>query len=410
MSPLIPFPEILPQVQVTLDCNCRCSYCFQKHPKGIIPLSIVRSIFEKIADAKRSGFFPEKRSLTITWHGGEPLMAGPDFFKGVIRLQAEFPGVVFQNRVQTNATLMTEDFARLFKDHGFQVGFSLDGPESLHNLHRRMGGGKTGSFSRALKGMEIFRRVTGQETLAVIAVITRDSMGRTEEIFRFFRGLKARVQLDICDINCKDLTPSNPLPTDLFKLTPSPGEVGEFLIRLFDLWFHDPFGDVDFPELRDEVKMILRPGIDKGSPYHKRRCSLGRLIFAPDGKVYPCDQYINDSRTALGDITRDSLKALLRRRAALWSGIKARIRKSAGNMDCFDCEWGRRHAGGCMTCLKYNTLLVLARHQGLPDNQWFKADLPPFLEKIKGETYYCSGLKVFRAHVKQAVHKEMAHA
>ena len=410
ISRLIPFPEILPQVQVTLDCNCRCSYCFQTHPKGVISLSAVKSVLEKMAAVKSTGLFPEKKPIPITWHGGEPLMAGLDFFREVLRLQAGFPEVLFLNRIQTNAILMTEDLARLFRDHNFQVGFSLDGPESVHNCHRKMKKTGQGSFSRAMEGVEIFRRVTGQEVLPVIAVITRDSVDRADEIFCFFKELKARVQLDICDISCKNIHPPNPMSLDPLKLIPSPGEVGRFLIRLFDLWFHDSSSGVDFPELRDEVKMILQPETDKGNPFHKRRCSLGRLIFAPDGKVYPCDQYLYDPANVLGDITRDSLKTILRKRALLWSEIKTGIRRSGKQMACFTCEWGRRHSGGCMTCLKYNTLLMLVRARGMPHREWVGADLPPFLKNIRGETYYCEGLRLFRAHVKKTIQREMAHA
>ena len=410
ISRLIPFPDILPQVQVTLDCNCRCSYCFQAHPKGVISLSAVKSVLEKIAAVQTRGLFPEKKSIPLTWHGGEPLLAGIDFFKEVIRLQAGVPEVTFLNRIQTNAILMTEDLARLFRDHNFQVGFSLDGPESVHNCHRKLEKTGQGSFSRAMEGMEIFRQVTGQKVLPVIAVITRDSVDRADEIFLFLKEFKARVQLDICDISCRKIRPSDPLSPEPFRLTPSPRKVGRFLIRLFDLWFHDPSGGVDFPEFRDEVKMILQPEVDKGNPFHKRRCSLGRLIFAPDGKVYPCDQYLYDPANVLGDITRDSLKAILRKRARLWSEIKARVRRSGKEMACFTCEWGRQHSGGCMTCLKYNTLLMQARTRGIPPNQWFEAELPPFLEHIRGETYYCEGLRLFRTHVRNVIQREMAHA
>ncbi len=337
-------------------------------------------------------------------------MAGVEFFREVIRLQSGFAGIRFVNQVQTNATLMTKELATLFCDHEFQVGFSLDGPEDIHNRHRVFNGSEHGSFSQTMKGIEIFRGVSDKEHLPVIAVITRDSINSADEIFYFFRKLKARVQLDIYDIRCLDMAGDDMEKPDVFRLAPAPHAVGEFLIRLFDLWFHDNSGRVDFPELRSEIKMILQPEMDKGDPFHKKRCSLGRLIFAPDGNAFSCDQYVNDEHTSLGDIKETGLKEILTKKAALWEEIKRRIRGSGREMACSKCEWGHRHSGGCLSCMKYNLMLLGARKKGLPDSQWIYAGLPLFLDQIKGETYYCEGLNAFRTHAKKKILEEMTDA
>jgi radical SAM protein with 4Fe4S-binding SPASM domain len=246
--------------------------------------------------------------------------------------------------------------------------------------------------------------------VAVIAVVTRASIGRAVDLFEFFKELRAQVQLDIYDVRWLDLGPAAAEVSGLSDLAPLPAEVGRFLIELFDLWFWDQDRQVDFGELRQEVKMVLQPEINLGDPFHKKRCDFRRLIFAPDGKVFSCDQWVNDAKTALGDIHQDSLAAILTNKDVLWEQIKQRIRRSGKHMACGSCEYGRRCGGGCFTCMKYNAMLLRARSEGLPDNRWTDAVLPPIWDEVRGETYFCEGLRAFRHHVREAVRRELANA
>ena len=224
------------------------------------------------------------------------------------------------------------------------------------------------------------------DRVAVIAVIPRASIDRAFDLFEFFKALGAAVQLDIYDVRWLDLISEAGGVAGLSDLAPRPEEVGRFLIELFDLWFWDQERQVDFHELRQEVKMVLQPEIDRGDPFHKKRCDFRRLIFAPDGMVFSCDQWVNDAKTALGDIHQDSLAAILTKKDVRWEEIKERIRRSGKHMACGGCEWGRQCGGGCFTCMKYNAMLLQARSEGLPDNRWADAVLPPAWEAIRGET------------------------
>jgi radical SAM protein with 4Fe4S-binding SPASM domain len=164
---------------------------------------------------------------------------------------------------------------------------------------------------------------------------------------------------------------------------------------------------VDFSDLRDEVKMILQPEVDLGDPIGKKRCDHRRTIFHPSGKVYSCDQYINDERTALGDIRTDSLESILNKKDQLWEAIKRHVRKTGKEMACDSCEFGRRHMGGCLSCMKYCAHLLAARAEGRPDDEWFETTIDSPLHAVAGETYYCDGLRLFRNHVKAAIKNEM---
>jgi uncharacterized protein len=400
---------VVPQIQVTRNCNLACGYCFQEHSGGIIDLSTVETILRRVI-AHNLAVDPLSKVIQIYWHGGEPLLAGLEFFRAVIRLEAQYPELSFDNRIQTNGTLMSADMARLLAEYRFQVGFSLDGPKEIHDRYRCFRGSRAGSFDAALRGLECYRSCAKVDRVAIIAVITRASIHRAFDLFEFFKELRAMVQLDIYDVRWLDLGPAAGEVSGLSDLAPRPEEVGRFLIELFDLWFWDQERQVDFHELRQEVKMALQPEINLGDPFHKKRCDFRRLIFAPDGMVFSCDQWVNDATTALGDIHQDSLATILTHKAVLWDEIKQRIRRSGKHMACGGCEWGRQCGGGCFTCMKYNAMLLRARSAGLPDNRWTDAVLPSAWDEIRGETYFCEGLKAFRRHVREAVRRELANA
>ncbi len=400
---------VVPQIQVTRNCNLACEYCFQEHSGGIIGLSTVETILRRVI-AHNLTVDPLSKEMQIYWHGGEPLLAGLDFFRAIIRLQAQYPELSFENRIQTNGTLMSEDMARLLAEYQFQVGFSLDGPQDIHDRYRCFRGSRSGSYDAARRGIECYRNCTEADRVAVIAVVTRAGIDRAFDLFEFFKELRAEVQLDIYDVRWLDLIPGAREVSGLSELAPRPEEVGRFLIELFDLWFWDQERQVDFKELRQELKMVLQPEINLGDPFHKKRCDFRRLIFAPNGRVFSCDQWVNDEKTALGDIHQDSLATILANKDLLWEKIKQRIRRSGKQMACGGCEWGRQCGGGCLTCMKYNAMLLGARSEGLPDNRWADAVLPPVWDDVCGETYFCKGLRAFRDHLREAVRRELADA
>jgi uncharacterized protein len=400
---------VVPQIQVTRNCNLACGYCFQEHFGGIIGLSTVETILRRVI-AHNLTVDPLNKVIQIYWHGGEPLLAGLDFFRAIIHLEAQYPELSFENRIQTNGTLMSDDMARLLAEYHFQVGFSLDGPKEIHDRYRCFPGSRSGSFDAARRGIECYRSCAMADRVAVIAVVTRAGIDRASDLFEFFKELRAEVQLDIYDVRWLDLIPEAGEVSGLSDLAPRPDEVGRFLVELFDLWFWDQDRQVDFKELRQEVKMVLQPEINRGDPFHKKRCDFRRLIFAPNGRVFSCDQWVNDAKTALGDIHQDSLATILTNKAVLWDKIKQRIRQSGIHMACGGCEWGRQCGGGCFTCMKYNAMLLRTRSEGLPDNRWPDAVLPPAWDKVRGETYYCEGLRAFRRHLREAVRRELANA
>ena len=408
------FSEIRPHIQVTLNCNLGCSYCFQSHVGPVMRLETVEAIIQQLSETYYSqSRITGTKPLEIIWHGGEPLIAGYKFFEGILKIQSEYPNIPFLNHLQTNATLMTEDLASLFVDGNFQLGFSLDGPEDLHDSHRYQRRGKLGSFQDTMRGIELYQRKAQLDHIPIISVITADSIARCEDIYQFYHRIGAMVGLDMFDIVATDLGGSDGTHDWQKRLAPSSEDIGDFLIELFDYWFYDKSQRVDIREFRDEVKIVYEKEKPLGDPFHKKRCHTTRTVIAPNGNVYSCDQYINDEKSSLGNLHSDSLTEIIVRKARLWEQIKRGIRgkRKRSSFACTSCDWAEQCAGGCVTCMKYNSLLLTAREQGLQDSQWVELlDDPTPLDSLYGEFYYCSGLIRFREHINQAIAKEFDRA
>jgi len=96
--------------------------------------------------------------VLFTWHGGEPLILGLDYYRKAIGIQKKFKNKYhIDNVLQTNGTLLTEDWCFFFKDNNILIGLSLDGPEHCHDHYRKNSGGK-GSFLQTMKGLELLKK------------------------------------------------------------------------------------------------------------------------------------------------------------------------------------------------------------------------------------------------------------
>jgi uncharacterized protein len=134
------------------DCNLACAYCFYLPKGGLYPDSARHRMSESVLERIVSSYLStEQSTYSFGWQGGEPTLMGVEFFRKVVELQSRYgsPGSVVANGLQTNATMITDELARLFSEYRFLLGVSLDGPEIIHNTYRRNNRGK-GSYAREL--------------------------------------------------------------------------------------------------------------------------------------------------------------------------------------------------------------------------------------------------------------------
>lgn len=140
---------------VSTDCNLDCSYCYYRESaEGTrVRRRIERAMLERFVPQYME-YVAESRQASFAWQGGEPSLAGLEFFEWMVALQAAHarPGATISNALQTNGALLDDAWGAFLKRYNFLVGISLDGPEALHDIERRDRGGH-GSFRRVIAGI-----------------------------------------------------------------------------------------------------------------------------------------------------------------------------------------------------------------------------------------------------------------
>ena len=120
-------------------CNLACSYCFFLDKELLYPGSRFRMSDEVLENYIRQLIKAHSSpQVTVAWQGGEPTLMGIDFYRRAIELQEKYrkPGMTFENTMQTNGTLLDDEWCRFFKENDFLIGISIDGPRELHDAYR----------------------------------------------------------------------------------------------------------------------------------------------------------------------------------------------------------------------------------------------------------------------------------
>ncbi len=329
-------------------CNLDCAYCYYLDKSRLYDgrSSVMsRDLLEKVvADAVSSN---EVDEVTFDWHGGEPLMAGQDFFEEALELQQKYAGgKTIHNSIQTNGTLITSQWAEFFRKNGFLVGISIDGPRDLHDGFRRDRGGNP-SFDRVMKGLMCLRQA-GVEFNTMTAV-SKVSEGRGAEVYRFLKQIGSRYMqfMPVLEHVRPSEGTKRPIVADpsaegavLAPWSVSAEGFGQFMCDVFDVWVKDDVGKC-FVSLFDAALANwcgVRPGVCVCSDV----CG-GNLVIEHNGDVYPCDHFVYVHHR-LGNICSDSLGTMARSQSQIRFGLNKR------NMlppECRRCEVGFLCHGEC---------------------------------------------------------------
>ena len=174
-------------VQSTSLCNLDCSYCYlpDRQKKRVFDLNMLPLLMQRILESPFAG--PE---FSLVWHAGEPLTLPTGWYDqatAIINRSLEQFGaqdIQLDQHVQSNATLINDAWCDCFQRNRIVVGISVDGPEHIHDAHRRFRNGR-GSHALAMKGIEALHR--NDVPFHCISVVTADAMEQPEEMYRFFR-------------------------------------------------------------------------------------------------------------------------------------------------------------------------------------------------------------------------------
>lgn len=316
-------------------CDLRCDYCFYRDEVerredascGVMSIPTLEAIL------RRTLAFAEG-SCTFVFQGGEPTLAGLDFFRAAVALEKKWNvnGVRLFNAIQTNGMRVDRAWADFFKENHFLVGVSLDGDRAAHDANRRDAQGG-GSFDRALACVRLLR--DSQVEFNVLTVVSRQLARRAGQIYRFYadEGIEHQQYIPCLD-------PLGEAPGGHAYSLDAP-LYARFLEELFEPWY----AEARRGRLRYVRYFIGLMNLIAGNPpgvcEMNGACSRQYVVEA-NGDVYPCDFYALDA-WRLGNLCRDSFEALEHRRASLGFIETSRALPRA----CRECKWLRLCRGGC---------------------------------------------------------------
>jgi len=276
-------------------CNLDCSYCYFLDKENLYPGSDFRMSSEILERFTENYIASQPTNhVTFSWHGGEPTLAGIEFYEHALALQQKHrrPGMVIENTIQTNGILIDRNWSRFFADHEFLVGLSIDGPQEIHDAYRVDKGGKP-TFHRVLAGLDSLREAG--VTPNFLCTLTGASEGQGGRVYKFLRDDLGAEFIQFLPVVEKSPRGSAEPATGR---SISPGGYGDFLIEVFDLWFERDVGNV-FVQMF-EVALAAWVGAPRGLCVFEETCGTA-LAIEHTGDVYSCDHFV-EPKHRLGNI------------------------------------------------------------------------------------------------------------
>jgi uncharacterized protein len=267
---------------------------------------------------------PAAECVEITFHGGEPLLAGKDWYRRNLPvLQQRFEGRL-KLGIQSNLWLLDDEYCALFREHGVSIGTSLDGPEQLNDAQR----GK-GYFARTMAGIGTARR-NGLNP-SVICTFTRSSAPYYREVFEFLagQGLSFSVHEAVCTLG-----------GDHNESTLTPDEAAGLMVGLFDYYLEN----ITRTQISTFDSMARGLSAQNGAICTFGNCLGKYLTLAPRGEIFSCNRFCHHLEWQLGTVF-DSPNMETLARSQAWQ--KLRQRELTVSEDCGDCTHFEYCKGGC---------------------------------------------------------------
>ncbi|MDW7775759.1 MAG: TIGR04083 family peptide-modifying radical SAM enzyme [Methanosarcinales archaeon] len=304
----------------TLGCPANCAYCWSSEEDS--PVMSVETIEEVVNWLKDFRNEP----VTFTFHGGEPLLAGADFFRKALPLIAEGLGeqkIAFA--LQTNLWKMTPELAQILAEYDIPIGSSMDGPKELNDSQRG-----EGYYDKTMRGYEI--ATENGLKVSFICTFTSNSVKSKEDIFNFFleNGLTLKLHPALPSLRSHD-------PNELAL---EPEEYGELLVYLLDKYLEN-LNDIEVMNINDLCRCVFT---GRGNVCTFVDCMGDTFAVGPDGSIYPCYRYVGMADYVMGNVyDRPTMEDLTRSDAwKLMQEFKALVDKKCG-----DCSYIRFCRGGC---------------------------------------------------------------
>ncbi len=304
----------------TLGCPSKCAYCWSSDAGSpIMSLDTVADIVSWLKDFRED-------PVTFTFHGGEPLLAGADFYRKALPLLTdELPHLEPNFALQTNLWKLTPELADVLAQYHIPIGSSLDGPKELNDLQR-----SEGYYEKTMKGYELAKE-HGLD-VQFICTFTSHSVHSREEIFNFFMDNQLTLKLHPALPSMKSDEPE--------RWALAPEKYGDLLVYLLDRYLEN-MDRIEVRNINDYARCVLT---GRGTVCTFVDCMENTFAIGPDGSIYPCYRFVGMPEYVMGHVRdRPSPEDLANSEA----GVRMRRFKEHVDRECKGCKHIRYCRGGC---------------------------------------------------------------
>lgn len=358
-------------------CNLACEYCYYTEKSKLYQNAPMHVMSDTLLEKFISEYIAAsmQNEVLFTWHGGESLMRPITFYRRVIELQKKYAaGKHIDNCLQTNGTLLNDEWCKFFRENDWLIGISIDGPQEFHDEYRRNKGGQP-SFYKVMKGINLLKKHGVQWN--ALAVVNDFNADYPLDFYNFFKEIDChyiqftpiveRIMPHDDGRHLASAADAHDCPIADFSVTPE--QWGNFLCTIFDEWVKKDVGNY-FIQIFDST-LANWMGVPPGVCTLAQQCGhAGAIEF--NGDVYSCDHFVFPEYR-LGNIYTSSLTQMMYSERQMEFG-KAKF--STLPTQCKECEFQFACNGEC------------------PKNR--------FAHTVNGEpglNYLCAGYYKFFSHV-----------
>jgi uncharacterized protein len=354
-------------------CNLGCSYCFFLDKEELYEGSrfhmsdeVLDRYIRQLIEAHSSPV------VTVAWQGGEPTLMGLDFFRRAIEIQDAYrkPGMAFENTIQTNGTLLTDEWCEFLRENDFLVGISIDGPEPLHDVHRVTKKGK-GTFDKVMRGLRLLQK--HEIEYNVLTTVNSVNGDFPLEVYRFLRDEVGTTWMQFIPVVERVDDHGDPAFLDgtlVSDRSVGAEQFGRFLSTVFGEWVRNDVGTV-FVQTFEATARNWVGLASSGMCVFNETCGLG-VALEHNGDLYSCDHFV-EPEFLIGNIGEVEMGDLVGSQRQHTFGMDKR---DALPQFCLDCD------------------VRFACHGECPKNRFITTP-----DGEKGLNYLCAGFKHFFHHV-----------
>ena len=296
-------------------CNLACKYCYYLEKNKLYPTAQRHLMSDEMLEQFTREYIEAQtmNQVLFTWHGGEPLLRSIDFYRKALSLQQKYAGGRrIDNVIQTNGTLLTDEWCEFFAQNHWLVGISIDGPQPDHDHYRLTAAGKP-SWKKVMQGIKLLKK-HGVEWNAM-AVVNAYNANHPLEFYRFFKEngcqflqftpIVERLTRHEDGRTLASLADKDEISLSEASVTPE--QWGYFLCAIFDEWVRKDVGKI-FVEIFD-CTLANWMGISPGICAYSKECGHAG-VMEHNGDVYSCDHFVFPEYK-LGNIRDHSLIDML---------------------------------------------------------------------------------------------------